>query len=426
MRKSDELKQKRASYFKELKELSLKKELSIVDKDLLNTLEKNIDQLSYQIMDEVAKEQKQAENAMKYGIPVDKGLSVGDERDLSKYSFSRALLMSANLIPMDGIESEMNQEARSEITALGQKLKGFGIPSIVLNRASTGQNVTTPADGGYLVQDSSLNLIVALKNKLVLTQLGARFLTGLTGDLPLVTPGAFTAEFVAEGDAITKTKIDFANKKMSPHRLGCLGAVSKQLLYQSSADIERLIIDEFTSAISLGIEQAAISGSGSGANPTGILSTANIKSVVAGDPDGASLTWDDIVKLETEVNKANGSGMKQGYLTNSTVIGALKTTEKVAGTAKYLIDENGLLNGKKVLDTNAVPNNLTKGGSSGILSAMIFGSWDSLLIGQWGGLDLTSDPYTRKSYGELELQIDAFIDIAVSNPYRFSAVKDIL
>ena len=254
--------------------------------------------------------------------------------------------------------------------------------------------------------------------------MGAQFLTGLRGNLPLVGGGTFTAAFVAEGGEISKTKKAFTDRgTLTPRRLGSTGAISKELIHQASVDVEKIIINELTSSIAQAIETAAINGSGAAPIPTGILNTSNVKSVVMGT-NGLAPTWAKVVELESAVKQANGHGLKMGYLTNSSVIGKLKTILK--GTSDRFIMEDLTLNGYSCIDTNAIPNNLDKGTSTGVCSALIFGAWENLIIGQWGGLDLIVDPYTRKNFGEIELNTTQFIDIGVSNPEHFGVCKDLL
>ena len=75
--------------------------------------------------------------------------------------------------------------------------------------------------------------------------------------------------------------------------------------------------------------------------------------------------------------------------------------------------------------TNAIPSNLTKGDSSGVCSAMIFGNFNELLIGQWGGLDMIIDPFTSKGKAIIEVSALAYHDILVRRPEAFAAIKDL-
>jgi len=52
----------------------------------------------------------------------------------------------------------------------------------------------------------------------------------------------------------------------------------------------------------------------------------------------------------------------------------------------------GELNGYSAAVSNQVPSNLTKGVNNDC-SAILFGNWNDLLIGEWGVIELITDPY---------------------------------
>ncbi len=361
-------------------------------------------------------------------------ISDKERKEVAKFSFHRAIneyIRKGNSMDnVDGLEGEMHKEAekeRSLVGVSGSRVKGIGVPLMVLensriSRASTGQNVTTAADGGNLVQDEPYMFIESLKNALVITGLGARFLTGLIGNLPLLRGGSFSAAWVAEGSNVSFTKEAFSKATLIPKNLMVAGALSKQLLVQTANVAEMMIRDELIAALAQGIQNAAINGSGTGAEPIGILNTSGIGSVALGT-DGAAIDWANIVKLETEIAQDNVIG-DIAYLTNAKVRGKLKTTLKSTGVAGY-IWENNEVNGYRAAMTNAVPSNLTKGTGTG-LSAIIAGVWNQLFIGMWGGLDIVVDQFTRADYNEIKLVFSEFADVELRNNETFSASKDVL
>lgn len=421
MKKSDLLKQKRAALEAEVKPLLEVAELSIEQKTLFDTRTGEIEELNA----EIAREERREAMILSMSGASGQELSKAEKRDLSKFSFQRAIRMLCDHKEVDGLEGEMHQEGIKEFALVGKETKGFTVPLLVLNsRANIGQNVTTAADGGNLVQTDPFIFIESLKNAMVLTQAGATFLTGLVGNLPLVKGGSFTASWVAEGDAVSFTKEAFSKATMTPKNLMVAGAISKQLLIQTANIGERLIRDEIIKAIALGLEAAAISGAGSPA-PTGILATSGIGSV-AGGTDGLAPAWSHIVDLESKITVANVPG-QISYLTNSKVIGKLKQTLKASNVSGYIL-ENGMTNGCRVLATNAVPSNLTKGSGTGVgvCSAIIAGVFSELFMGMWGGLDMIVDPYTRADYNEVKLVLNQFADVALRNAAGFAAMKDAL
>jgi HK97 family phage major capsid protein len=425
---SKELREKRAALLKELEPLANKKAAEFTDADRALWTEKHneLEKVDTDLRLVLQQEEVNKRRAALEG----KDLSAQDKRDIARYSFRKAILAGLGKIQLDGIEAEMHQEAIREARENGQGvLRGIGVPYMLLSnkhlqRASTGQNITTEADGGYLKQEEPLLYFEALRNKLVLPGMGARLLTGLIGDMPLVEGGSFTASWLAEDAEDTATKAAFDEFVMKPNRLQVTGALSYQLLRQSSLDVENLIEDMLVAAHAEGLQLAAINGSGTPPEPRGILNKVGIGSV-AGGSNGLAPAWKHIVDLESEVMIDNADGPSMAYLTNAKVRGKLKQVEKATNTAQFVWVGNEM-NGYPALVTNTVPSTLTKGDSTGVCSAIIFGDFSKLFIGQWGGLDIIVDPYSLKKKAEVEVTVISFGDIGILQPEAFAAMKDAL
>lgn len=325
---------------------------------------------------------------------------------------------------LTGLEAEVAEAGAEEYRRLGLTQTGTVIPSAVL-RAATGQNYTTNADGGYLKEEMAARYVNVLKDKLVVAQLGANVLTDLIGTVPVITSSQISAAWDAEADAATPVKAAFAKATLTPHRNVIQTAFTKDLLKQTSFDVENFLIDLMATAHANLVEAAAIAGTGSNDQPTGILNASGVGSVAIGT-NGGPITWAKVVELETNVAAQNAIRGKLGYLANAKVMGALKTIERTSGNGRYLLEEPyDKINGYGIEWTNLVPSNLTKGTSSQVCSAMIFGNWEDLFIGEWGGLDLVVDPYTNAGKGEVILTVNAWNDVCVAQPKSFAAIKDI-
>lgn len=348
----------------------------------------------------------------------------GAEKELSKFSF-KDFLREVVEGKLTGFNAEMHQEAEKEARAAGRTVNHFGIPEIVLFGSKRDMSAGTTTAGGYTLQNEPLSYIEALKNSLVLVQLGADFLTGLVGNVPLTSENAIAAAvWVTENGDATESNPTFTQATMTPNRLATFIDVSKLLLIQNSVGIEARLRNQLVNAAAQALQSAAINGSGSAPIPRGILNTSGIGSVAIGT-NGGAMTWTKGVALETAVAAENAlMNGSFAYLTNSKVVGAMKTIVKESGTGLYLI-ENGVHNGYKVVSTNAVPSTLDKGSSTGVCSAMIFGNFKDLAIGQWGGLDILANPYSKQISGQITYQIDGYYDVKVLRPKSFAACVDI-
>ena len=325
---------------------------------------------------------------------------------------------------LTGLEADVAEMGAKEYERLGLTKKGFVLPSAAL-RASAGQNYTTNADGGYAKQEMAPRYIEGLKDRMVITKLGATVLSDLVGTLPLVGAGSMTAAWLAEGATASVSKSTFARVTMTPHRNAIIGAFSKDLLRQTSIDVEQIVWNKIQEAHARLLETAAINGSGSSNQPTGILNTSGIGSVAIGT-NGGPITWAKVVELETKVNAANANRGKLAYLTNAKVVGDLKTIERASGNGRYLLDgDYTKMNGYNIEWTNLVPSSLTKGTSSGVCSAMIFGNFEDLYIGHWGGIDVVVDPFTLAAQADVRVVLNSWDDCVVAEPKSFAAVVDL-
>jgi HK97 family phage major capsid protein len=210
-----------------------------------------------------------------------------------------------------------------------------------------------------------------------------------------------------------------------PKSVAAFTDISRKLLLQSSIDVEAFVRNDLATVLALAIDLAALHGSGSAPEPKGIVNQTGV-AVVAIGADGGAPTWAHIVSLETEIAQDNADIGALAYMTNAKVRGKLKQTEKATNTAQFVWEngpQNAPLNGYRALVSNQVKSDLTKGSGTG-LSAIFFGNWRDLIIGQWGTLDMLVDPYTGGTTGTVRVIAFQDIDIAVRHGESFSVVLD--
>ena len=71
-----------------------------------------------------------------------------------------------------------------------------------------------------------------------------------------------------------------------------------------------------------------------------------------------------------------------------------------------------------------MPNNLVKGTSGAVCSAMLFGDFSQVILAYWGGLDLMMDPYSNGTSGGRRVIALLDCDIAIRRAASFAAIKD--
>ncbi len=356
----------------------------------------------------------------------DIGLSAAEARQFSVVRLINALANGRrDLAPF---EFECSDAAAKKI---GKAARGGYVPNDVLRRDL---NVTTDSQGGHLVATNLLaqDFIALLRNKMVIAQLGTRILSGLVGDIAI--PGALagsTAYWVGESTNITSESTQtFRQVALTPKTVGAYSDISRKLLLQASIDVEAYVRNELATTLALEIDRAAINGSGSSPEPRGILNVVGIGAVVGGT-NGKALTWAHIVGLESEVAIDNADVGALAYLTNAKVRGKLRTVFTNATYGEIPVwqtgaDGMGMVNGYRAAVTNQVPGTITKGGSGAVCSAVIFGNFNDLVIGQWGALDILVDPITGGLAGTVRVIAMQDVDIAVKNAVSFAAMQDAL
>lgn len=349
--------------------------------------------------------------------------------DPNKYSLLRAIDLRASGKPVDGYEGEVSQEIskRSE-----KDPSGFFMPLTLPMRSLNGRqperrDFDTTAGTGGIPTILSGTMIDALRNKLVMTRMGAMLLTGMVGDfaIPKLT-GTGTAYWVAEGNAPTESNQTIGQVTFTPKTLGAFTDITRKLIKQNSLDSEAIVQNDLLQVLRLELDRVGLNGSGSGAEPQGIMQNSSCPTVALGT-NGLAPTWDMIVDLESGVGGANADADTCAYVTSAVGRGKLKKTLHTNSTAAdYLWPVNSKeLNGYQAFASNQVPSNLTKGSGTS-LTATIFGDFAQAVYAMWGAVDVLVDPYTASSSGTVRVVLLQDTAFKLRNAVAFNKCVDII
>lgn len=294
--------------------------------------------------------------------------------------------------------------------------------------------VGTAGAGGNLVATDLLagSFIDLLRHAMVLDRMGVTWLRDLNGNVAIPShTGAATGYWLAESGAPTESQQVVGQVTLTPKTVGAFTDYSRRLLLQASLDVEAFVRGDLAMIIGQSIQLAAINGSGASNQPTGVLNTSGIGSV-AGGTNGLAPTYDHMVDLESAVANANADVGNLAYLTNTKVRGKLRKTQEFSSTNGKPVwtssAERGVgeVLGYGAVTSNAVPSDLTKGTSTGVCSAIVFGNWADMMIGMWGGLDIMLDPYAGATAGTKRVIALQDVDVALRQVASFAAMKDSL
>lgn len=382
-----------------------------------------------------------AENVKRAQAPVPAGRIELTQKEQKQYSLARAVAAMAGLQTgehgareLAGFEFEVSQEIAKR---LKQEPTGMWIPMTLsadreaaahLRAAVTGGVVGTASLGGVGVPTNVQDLVEILRNETLVMQMGAKSLSGLTGDVKFprqITANTWTWEGENPSTAKSLTAATFDSFTMAPKTGYGATAYSKQFLLQSSFSVEQMVREDQARIAAIGIDAAAIAGTGT-SQPTGILTTSGIGTVTIGS-NGGPLTWAKIVEFETTQATNNAARGRLAFLTTPGVRGSLKGILKnTVNGSQYIWGESNQLNGYDGFATNQVPSNLTKGTSTTVCHGVIFGNWQELIIGTWGdALDILVNPYIYQTQGMIQVVANAMVDVGIRHPKSFTVGVDV-
>jgi HK97 family phage major capsid protein/HK97 family phage prohead protease len=353
------------------------------------------------------------------------------EKERGEYSMIRAINAAINGNWKNaGFELEVSNEIAKR---MGKATSGFYMPTN-LPLSARAYNTGTDASGGALKPTNLLagSFIEVLRNKARVLSLGATVLSGLTGkvDIPR-RASAVTTYWVGEGTDVTENEGTFDKVSLDMKTVGAVSVITRNMLMQATPDIEMLARADMVAQLALAIDLAALSGSGSAAQPKGIANTAGVGSVVGGT-DGGAITIDNLIDLETAVTAANAPEDSLAYLCNARTVGALKKLKSTTGEYLWISTADmgrtgtpGEINGYPVARSNQARSSLTKGTGTN-LSEVFFGAWSELIVGEWGVMEVLPNPYAASvaRQGGVEIRALQSIDIAVRHAASFAVMSD--
>ena len=293
--------------------------------------------------------------------------------------------------------------SRAIAESLGRDARGFFLPFEVQNRE---MGTGTGAGGGNLVGTDHLagEFIENLKAQSVLGRLGARFLTGLTGDvdIPRLDAGAAFG-WIAEGDDGNESDAVIGLLTLKPKTITGQVPMTRRLLKQSSPSIDAMLLADMQLGAALGIDAAGLEGAADG--PTGITATTGVQTQVvssAGAP-----TWAETVGFRTKTSLQNALRENCAYVVNPTVAGNMMTTSKDSGSGRFIMEDERAA-GYQVVESNQVAANRT-----------LFGNFSDVVVGMWGVLDVMPDQAAKAASGGLVLRVFQDADVGVRHAQSF-------
>ena len=343
--------------------------------------------------------------------PSEIGMTKEEVRDFSLVKAIRAMANPSDRQAQKDAEFEFECSAEAA-RQYGKDAQGIMLPAEVLKTWGK-RDINTSDDSTLISEDyRGGDFIDVLRNESSVMQAGATMLRGLQGNvvIPKKTAASSAGWIATEGSAASESEFTSGSVTMSPKVIGAFTDATRLLLQQSSLDVENLIRDDLTKSIATAIDLGALAGSGSSGQPTGIANTSGINTTTFA---AANPTWAEIVAMESAVANDNALTGSLGYICRPADFGTLKTTEKASGTAQFVVSPDNTMNGYNVIRSNQVTS-----------GDFYFGNFADLLIGMYGGLDITVDPYALSTSGGVRIVALQTVDVAVRHAVSFCKSSD--
>lgn len=351
-------------------------------------------------IDQMVKELRADNKALRDAAQTEKRALTGDELDK----------INANIVKI----TELNEERASQVVELEKRggearksVKGFS--DAIIDALESGKrsftvgvaeresravdfDVTGGKTSAGLVPTVQLDILQPLRDRMVLGQAGATYLTGLTGNISIPAYDGGTVGWAAENATATSGAGTFKYVNMSPKRLTAVIEVSRQLLVQAPQGLESMLQNDLIQAISSKLEKTILgNGAGSANEPKGLFNGAGTM----------TLDFESVVGLEEAADEANMLTDNAQYLMSTSAWAAAKTTTKNdAIGAGFLLEPDKTMNGYKAQRSNAV-------------AGVAFGEWKELIIGQWGAIEVIVDSITKADQDIVRIVTNSHWDAGV-------------
>ncbi len=307
---------------------------------------------------------------------------------------------------LSGAELEYNKEAEKRS---GKKANGAFFPFDVLETRAT--NNTTSASDLVAANHRPQDYIGALRSSNIVRQMGVRTLTGLSGDVVIPKYGTgLSLGWVGEEEAVTESNMTFDSITLTPKHTGGKTEMSRQLIQQSSPDIESLIREDLSFLVAKNIDEAILAGTGV-KDPLGIINTTGV--LTGTFPDGLTgVSWQTILNFIQQIEDENITNLQ--WLGTSALKTFLAGVEKSAGTGQYLY-QNGQVGELPFKVSANMP-----------AKTAILGDFSQVMLGVWADIDVLVNPFAEPAYsrGGVQVRAMATCDVAVRHPKAFLVMTE--
>jgi len=330
------------------------------------------------------------------GAPV-QTTSKEEKKAKETYSFGDAV-RAAYGEELNGLAREMHQEGLREMGKIGVTTKGKSIiiPSIMLQgetRANIVENGTAGVD--------QLGFVDGVYANTILGDLGITKLNAVM-DARLTVIPSVTTQWEGETDAAADGGAAITPVSLTPKRLASYANFSMQAAMQQNDSLEGALRRGFQEAIAAKVEYAAFSDDTAAGSYEWL---GNNKTPVT-NADISAL----MLALIEEVKGNNHDRGSLGFAISNDLFSNVYAAAQVSGVNPLIINE--MIIGRMAKFSNQIAD-ITN-------PAVYYGNWSKVYLAQFGGIEITYDPYTQKKSGMDVLIVNSFWDMALAQDAAIS------
>lgn len=332
------------------------------------------------------------------------------EKDMSNFSVQRGVLAAAGGSVANTFEGEISAEIAKRIGSIPNP-HGFYLPLDIQLRDMTAAGTS---GSNYLVGTQTMSFLDMVRNRSVAMRLGATLIDNMTGSatIPRISADSTAYWLSSESVPLTESQPTIGQLSLSPKLAGAYTEISR-LMAKQAPGVDSLLLATLAGSVGVAIDTAAIAGSGASGQPTGIANTAGV-----GTFSGTSLGWAGLIEAQADViGGAEVDPALCGYVTTAAVAQTLMGRQRFTGTDSPLWQGaygDGIIAGCRALASGNVPT-----------ATMVLGHWPSLVIANWGVIQVEANPYANFAAGIMGIRVMAAVDIAVRRASDFSVATSI-
>ena len=320
---------------------------------------------------------------------VSKKVSSIKVREEKKRNFSliRAIREIANGEKLSGDAEAITRAGREEMIKAG--LNPVGSIIVPQQRAA----VTVTAEHDDTIGIDVYNTFAPIREGLVAVKAGARYYAGLTSDVRIPVLGGGNVAWATEVASAADPTYAFTAVNLTPKRLTAQFKLSKQMVAQDSAQIEATLLADIRKAVITKLNATMFGvAAASGGAPKGIGN---------GQTAAVATDWAKLTTLVEAAVERLAVGEEYAYIASPEAAAVIR--QMTYNKTTRLVYEGGNVDGTPLFKTIGCAANQA-----------YYGDWSNLVIGQWGALDLTVDPYSAAGTGELVITINSYFDYGVA------------